>query len=92
MGERDFPTIGWLTDSPLAEAIPVLVRYLAAILRAAFKSALSEKPHLRHSKADCDRLLLRAVCPQEEHACEVCAGLISATVRPFSSALYETND
>src|SRR6266545_3304533 len=81
-------TIGWLIGSPLAGDLPPPARYLAAIFRAPFRSALSRKPHCRHQKSLWERRLLRAVCPQQLHLCEVCRGSTATTVQPRSSALY----
>src|SRR5215210_5359031 len=61
-------TIGWLTFSPPASPLATLAWYLAAILRAAFRSACSSNPHFRHTKRPLERRLLRAVCPQQLQA------------------------
>src|SRR6266542_4570699 len=81
-------TIGWLTGNPPASRIATLAWYLAAILRAALRSAWSSNPHARHTKRPRERRLLRAVCPQQLQACEVCRGSTATTVQPRSSALY----
>src|SRR6266545_6690120 len=85
-------TIGWLTGNPPASRLATLAWYLAAILRAALRSACSSYPQARHTKRPRERRLLRAACPQQLHACEVCRGSTATTVHPRSSALYATKD
>lgn len=57
---------------------------------AAFTSAFSACPHLRHLNHDCERRLLRAVYPQHEHRCDVYAGSMYTIVIPYSPALYSS--
>jgi hypothetical protein len=89
---RRSDTIGWLTISPPEPDIPEPAWYLAAILRAALRSACSSKPQARHTKRPRDRRLLRAVCPHWLHAWEVCRGSTATTVQPRASALYAIKD
>src|SRR5262245_46808685 len=81
-------TIGWLTLSPPTAVLPPSAWYLAAMLRAAFRSALRSNPHYRQINTLWERRLVRATCPQQLHVCEVCWGSTPATLQPRSSALY----
>ncbi|OKI47523.1 hypothetical protein A6A27_36745 [Micromonospora sp. CB01531] len=58
-----------------------------AMLRAAFTSACSAKPHDVHRKVDWLGRLALAMCPQVEQPCEVYAGSTWTRASPARAAL-----